>query len=139
MVIPILRAGLGMLDAFTTLLPFSDVGHIGLARNEKTLLPEEYIVKIPKINRDTHVFILDPMLATGGSLVKAIERVKEKGAKHIFYIGIVGGQEGIQKVHDLHPDVSIYLAALDEKLNENGFIVPGLGDCGDRLYGKEND
>ena len=138
MVIPILRAGLGMLDAFTDMIPSAGVGHIGLARNEETLKPSAYIVKLPKINPDTQVFILDPMLATGGSLNYAIDKVKEKGAKHIVYLGLVGVQEGINAVHEKHPDVQIYLAALDRGLNEHGFIVPGLGDCGDRLYGKED-
>lgn len=138
LVIPILRAGLGMLDAFTDMIPSAGVGHIGLARDEATLQPTAYIVKLPKINPDTKVFILDPMLATGGSLNYAIQQVKEKGAKHITYMGLVGVQEGIQNVQSAHPDVTMYLAALDKGLNEHGFIVPGLGDCGDRLYGKED-
>ncbi len=138
MVIPILRAGLGMLDAFTDMIPSAGVGHIGLARNEETLQPKAYIVKLPKINPETQVFILDPMLATGGSLNYAIDKVKEKGAKNIIYLGLVGVLEGIQAVHEKHPDVKIFLAALDRGLNQHGFIVPGLGDCGDRLYGKED-
>ena len=127
-----------MLDAFTDMIPSAGVGHIGLARNEETLQPKAYIVKLPKINPETQVFILDPMLATGGSLNYAIDKVKEKGAKNIIYLGLVGVLEGIQAVHEKHPDVKIFLAALDRGLNQHGFIVPGLGDCGDRLYGKED-
>lgn len=138
MVIPILRAGLGMLDAFTDMVPSAGVGHIGLARNEETLQPKEYIVKLPKINPTTKVFVLDPMLATGGSLNYAIDKLKEKGAKNITYLGLVGVQEGVNAVQKQHPDVKIFLAALDKGLNQHGFIVPGLGDCGDRLYGKED-
>jgi uracil phosphoribosyltransferase len=138
LVIPILRAGLGMLDAFTEMIPSAGVGHIGLARDESTLQPKAYIVKLPKIHANTKVFILDPMLATGGSLNYAIQKVKEKGAKHITYMGLVGVQEGIQTVQSVHPDVKMFLASLDKGLNQHGFIVPGLGDCGDRLYGKED-
>jgi uracil phosphoribosyltransferase len=138
LVVPILRAGLGMLDAFTDMIPQANVGHIGLARNEKTLEASTYIVKIPKINQQTEVFILDPMLATGGSLLKAIDLIKAKGGTKITYVGIVGVQVGIDRITKAHPEVKIYLSALDQKLNESGYIYPGLGDCGDRLYGKED-
>lgn len=138
LVVPILRAGLGMLDAFTDMMPQANVGHIGLARNEETLKASTYIVKIPKIQKETEVFILDPMLATGGSLITAIELIKAKGGTKITYVGLVGVQYGIDEVTKRFPDINIYLAALDEKLNEHGYIHPGLGDCGDRLYGKED-
>jgi uracil phosphoribosyltransferase len=138
LVVPILRAGLGMLDAFTDMIPQANVGHIGLARNEETLEASTYIVKIPKINKETEVFVLDPMLATGGSLLKAIELIKAKGGVKITYVGIVGVRAGIDRILKNHPEVKIYLSALDEKLNEMGYIYPGLGDCGDRLYGKED-
>jgi uracil phosphoribosyltransferase len=137
-VIPIMRAGLGMLDAFTDMIPTAQVGHIGIVRDEKTLQPTTYIEKIPFIAAKTSVFILDPMLATGGTLVKAIDRLKEKGAKNITYLGLVGVQTGIDYVVKHHPDVVMYLAARDSHLNEKGYIVPGLGDCGDRLYGTEH-
>ena len=138
LVVPILRAGLGMLDAFTDMMPQANVGHIGLARNEETLKALTYIVKIPKIQKETEVFILDPMLATGGSLITAIELIKAKGGTKITYVGLVGVQYGIDEVIKRFPGINIYLAALDEKLNEHGYIHPGLGDCGDRLYGKED-
>jgi len=137
LVVPIMRAGLGMLDAFTGMIPTAKVGHIGLARNEKTLTPVTYVSKLPKIDRQSQVFILDPMLATGGTLLKAIEMVKENGAKKITYIGLVGVQEGIQRIHQVHPEVKIYLAAIDKQLTAKGFITPGLGDAGDRLFGEE--
>jgi uracil phosphoribosyltransferase len=138
LVIPILRAGLGMLDAFTELIPTAKVGHIGLARDEKTLQAKAYVAKLPHINEQTQVFILDPMLATGGTLVKAIEMIKEKGGKRITYLGLVGVQQGVDYVHKTHPEVKIYLTALDAKLNAHGFILPGLGDAGDRLFGAED-
>jgi uracil phosphoribosyltransferase len=138
LIIPIMRAGLGMLDAFTDMLPQADIGHIGLVRDEKTLQPSSYIVKLPKIKPTTEVFILDPMLATGGSLVKAIDMIKAKGAKKITYVGLVAVQEGIDKTLEEHPDVKIYITSIDEQLTAHGFISPGLGDCGDRLYGKED-
>jgi uracil phosphoribosyltransferase len=138
LVIPILRAGLGMLDAFTEMIPVAKVGHIGLARNEKTFAVETYIAKLPKVDRYTQVFILDPMLATGGTLIKAIDMVKAKGAKKIIHLGLVGVQSGVDRVLNAHPDVHIYLASLDKKLDDHGYIIPGLGDAGDRLFGAED-
>ena len=137
-VIPIMRAGLGMLDAFTDLIPTAQVGHIGIVRDEQTLQPSTYSDKIPTSPATASVFILDPMLATGGTLVKAIDRIKEKGAKNITYLGLVGVQTGVDFVFKHHPDIAIFLAALDSHLNDKGYIVPGLGDCGDRLYGTEH-
>ncbi len=134
-IVPILRAGLGMVDGITTLIPTAKVGHIGLYRDEETLEPHEYYAKFPSIITDGVVLIVDPMLATGGSVKHAIDVLKARGAKNISYVGLVGAPEGVKKIQDAHPDVDIYLAALDEKLNENGYIIPGLGDCGDRLFG----
>ncbi len=134
-IVPILRAGLGMVDGIHALIPNAKVGHVGLYRDEKTLEPCEYYAKFPKCIKDALVLIVNPMLATGGSVCHAIDVVKRTGAKDIKYVGLVGAPEGVGRVRSAHPDVDIYLAALDEKLNENGYIVPGLGDCGDRLYG----
>ena len=134
-IVPILRAGLGMVEGIQRLIPQAKVGYVGLARNEETLEPELYYAKFPTNISEATVFVVDPMLATGGSCAKAIEILKEKGAKNIVYMGIVGVDEGINKVRNAHPDVDIFLAAKDEKLNEKGYIVPGLGDCGDRLFG----
>ena len=134
-IVPILRAGLGMVEGIQRLIPQAKVGYVGLARNEETLEPELYYAKFPSNIGEATVFVVDPMLATGGSCAKAIEILKEKGAKNIIYMGIVGVDEGINKVRGEHPDVDIFLAAKDEKLNEKGYIVPGLGDCGDRLFG----
>jgi uracil phosphoribosyltransferase len=134
-IVPILRAGLGMVEGIQRLIPQSKVGYIGLARNEETLQPELYYAKFPTNIAEATVFVVDPMLATGGSCAKAIEIIKSKGAKNIIYMGIVGVDEGINKVREQHPDVDIFLAAKDEKLNEKGYILPGLGDCGDRLFG----
>ena len=134
-IVPILRAGLGMVDGINALIPTAKVGHVGLYRDEKTLEPCEYYAKFPNCIKDALVLIVDPMLATGGSVVHAVDVVKRTGAKDIKYVGLVGAPEGVGRVRAAHPDVDIYLAALDEKLNENGYIVPGLGDCVDRLYG----
>ncbi|MBQ4571291.1 MAG: uracil phosphoribosyltransferase [Bacilli bacterium] len=134
-IVPILRAGLGMVEGIQRLIPQAKVGYVGLARNEETLEPELYYAKFPTNISKATVFVVDPMLATGGSCAKAIEILKEKGAKNIIYMGIVGVDEGINRVRNAHPDVDIFLAAKDEKLNEKGYIVPGLGDCGDRLFG----
>lgn len=134
-IVPILRAGLGMVEGIQRLIPQAKVGYVGLARNEETLEPELYYAKFPTNISKATVFVVDPMLATGGSCAKAIEILKEKGAKNIIYMGIVGVDEGINRVRIAHPDVDIFLAAKDEKLNEKGYIVPGLGDCGDRLFG----
>lgn len=134
-IVPILRAGLGMVDGIRNLIPTAKVGHIGLYRDEETLEPQTYYAKFPKEITEGTVILVDPMLATGGSLVAGIDILKGKGAKDIIYVGLVGAPEGIARVQATHPDVHIFLAALDEKLNENGYIVPGLGDCGDRIFG----
>ena len=124
-----------MVDGITALIPTAKVGHIGLYRDEETLEPQLYYAKFPPTLNEAVVFVVDPMLATGGSAVAAIDIVKKAGAKKIIYMGIVGAPEGVKKIQEDHPDIDIYLAALDEKLNEKGYIVPGLGDCGDRLFG----
>ena len=131
--VPILRAGLGMVDGIRDLIPTAKVGFLGLY-DKKTLEPVEYFAKFPDMS-DANVMILDPMLATGGSAIAAINTVKAKGAKNIKLVNLVGAPEGVKAVEAAHPDVDIYLAALDEKLNENGYIVPGLGDAGDRIFG----
>ena len=133
--VPILRAGLGMVDGMLTLLPAAKVGHIGLYRNEETLEPVEYYCKLPSDIAERDVIVLDPMLATGGSARDAITQIKKRGARSIKFIGIIAAPEGLQKLHEAHPDVDIYVAALDDHLNENGYIVPGLGDAGDRIFG----
>ena len=134
-VVPILRAGLGMVDGMLTLLPAAKVGFIGLYRDEKTLQPVEYFCKLPQDIAERDVLVLDPMLATGGSAIDAITQIKKHGAKRIKFIGLLGAPEGIKALHEAHPDVDIYLGAQDDRLNENGYIVPGLGDAGDRIYG----
>lgn len=134
-IVPIMRAGLGMVDGIQSLIPTAKVGHIGLFRNEETLQPQLYFAKFPPTISDATVFLVDPMLATGGSAVAAIDILKARGVKKVIYLGIVGVDEGIRNLQNHHPDVDIYLAAKDEKLNENGYIVPGLGDCGDRIFG----
>ena len=133
--VPILRAGLGMVDGMLTLLPAAKVGHIGLYRNEETLEPVEYYCKLPSDIAERDVMVLDPMLATGGSAVDAIAQIKKRGAKSIKFLAIIAAPEGLERLHAAHPDVDIYVAALDEKLNENGYIIPGLGDAGDRIFG----
>ena len=133
--VPILRAGLGMVNGIQQLIPTAKVGHFGLYRDEETLEPHEYYAKFPKNIADSIVLILDPMLATGGSAKAAIDFVKKTGATQIKLVNLVGVQEGIDLVEKYHPDVDIYLAAKDEKLNEIGYIVPGLGDAGDRIFG----
>ena len=133
--VPILRAGLGMVDGIVSLIPTAKVGHVGLYRDEETLLPHEYYAKFPSNMANSIVMILDPMLATGGSAVAAIDLVKARGAKIVKLVSLVGAPEGVKVVSDSHPDVDIYLAALDDKLNEIGYIVPGLGDAGDRIFG----
>ncbi|MGM9935336.1 uracil phosphoribosyltransferase [uncultured Clostridium sp.] len=134
-VVPILRAGLGMVDGVLNLIPAAKVGHIGLYRDEETLQPVEYFCKLPQDIAERDVIVVDPMLATGGSSIDALTMLKEKGAKHLRLMCLVGAPEGIEAVQKAHPDVDIYLAAIDEKLNEHGYIVPGLGDAGDRLFG----
>ena len=134
-IVPVLRAGLGMVDGILTLIPSAKVGHIGLYRDPDTLEPVEYYCKLPDDIAEREVIVLDPMLATGGSAVDAITQIKKRGAKSIKFIGIIAAPEGMQRLQEAHPDVDIYVAAMDEKLNENGYIVPGLGDAGDRIFG----
>jgi uracil phosphoribosyltransferase len=134
-IVPILRAGLGMVDGIHSVIPTAKIGHIGLWRDEATLTPHEYYLKLPPRIEEATVLIVDPMLATGGSAIAAIDRVKLRGAKDIRFVGLVGCPEGIKAVHEAHPDVHIYLVKKDHHLNEIGYIVPGLGDCGDRLFG----
>ncbi len=133
--IPVLRAGLGMVEGVCSLIPTAKIGHIGLYRDEETLEPKKYFFKVPENTKNSLVIVLDPMLATGHSAAYAIQALKEIGVKNIRYAGIVGCPEGIKLLQEKHPDVDIYLAQEDEHLNENGYIVPGLGDCGDRLFG----
>jgi len=134
-IVPILRAGLGMVDGIHTMIPSAKIGHIGLYRDEETLLPKTYYAKFPPGLSDSVVLLVDPMLATGQSASRAIDILKEHGAADIRYVGLVGCPEGVRRLHSDHPEVAIYLAALDDHLNEKGYIVPGLGDCGDRLFG----
>ncbi len=133
--VPILRAGLGMVDGMQVLLPAAKVGHIGLYRDEKTLNPIEYYCKMPPDIAEREVMVLDPMLATGGSACDAISQLKKRGVKSIKFLAIIAAPEGLSRLQEQHPDVDIYIASLDEKLNENGYIVPGLGDAGDRIFG----
>ena len=133
--VPILRAGLGMVDGMQVLLPAAKVGHIGLYRDEKTLKPVEYYCKMPPDIAEREVMVLDPMLATGGSACDAITQLKKRGVKSIKFLAIIAAPEGLSHLQEQHPDVDIYIASLDEKLNENGYIVPGLGDAGDRIFG----
>ena len=134
-VVPILRAGLGMVDGFLTMVPTAKVGHIGLYRDPQTLEPVKYYCKMPMDIQERDVFIVDPMLATGGSATAAIEFIKEYGCTSINLMNIIAAPEGIERVHKDHPDVDIFVAAVDEKLNDHGYIVPGLGDAGDRIFG----
>lgn len=136
--VPILRAGLGMVDAFLEILPEARVGHIGLYRDEETLKPVDYYFKFPKNLDKSVVIILDPMLATGGSVCAAVSYLKERGAKKIKVVSLIAAPEGINKLTNEHPDVQIYIAVLDRQLNQKGFILPGLGDAGDRIFGTEN-
>ena len=133
--VPILRAGLGMVNGICTLIPTAKVAHIGLYRDEQTLQPHTYFEKYPKNIKDATVIIVDPMLATGGSAIAAIDMVKKQGAQDIRLANLVAAPEGVQAVKEAHPDVDIYLAALDDHLDAHGYIVPGLGDCGDRIFG----
>lgn len=134
-VVPILRAGLGMVDGMLTLIPAAKVGHIGLYRDPETLKPVEYYCKLPADCAEREVFVVDPMLATGGSSVAAIQMLKDKGCKNIHFMCIIAAPEGIKAMQEAHPDVDMYIGALDEKLNDHGYIVPGLGDAGDRIFG----
>lgn len=133
--VPILRAGTGMLDGLIQTMPNAKIGHIGMYRNEETLKPVKYFYKTPSDIQNREVIILDPMLATGGSGIDAITMIKESGAKKIKFLCIIAAPEGIEKMQKIHPDVDIYCATIDEKLNEKGYIVPGLGDAGDRIFG----
>ncbi len=133
--VPILRAGLGMVDAIMDLIPAAKIGHIGLYRNEETLEPVEYYCKLPTDISERQVLVVDPMLATGGSAVAAINFIKKRGAKNIKFVCIIAAPEGVRVLREAHPDVEVFCGALDEKLNEHGYIVPGLGDAGDRLFG----
>ena len=134
-IVPILRAGLGMVDALVDLIPSAKIGHIGLYRDPETHEPVEYYCKLPEDIGNRVVFVVDPMLATGGSAVAAINFLKKRGCKNIIMLNIIGCPEGIRRVQEEHPDVEMYLAACDEKLNEHAYIVPGLGDAGDRIFG----
>ncbi|MDD9310017.1 uracil phosphoribosyltransferase [Cytobacillus firmus] len=134
-IIPILRAGIGMVDGILKLIPAAKVGHIGLYRDPETLQPVEYYVKLPSDVEERDFIVVDPMLATGGSAVEAIHSLKKRGGKNIKFMCLIAAPEGVEAVKVAHPDVDIYIAALDEKLNEKGYIVPGLGDAGDRLFG----
>ena len=134
-IIPILRAGLGMVDAMVNLIPSAKIGHIGLYRDPETHMPVEYYCKLPEDIGNRQVFVVDPMLATGGSAVAAVNFLKEHGCKNIVMMNIIGAPEGVKVFQEAHPDVDIYMAALDEKLNEHAYIVPGLGDAGDRIFG----
>jgi len=134
-IVPILRAGLGMVDAMVDLIPSAKIGHIGLYRDPETHKPVEYYCKLPEDIENRQVFVVDPMLATGGSAVAAIDFLKARGCKHIIMMNIIGAPEGVKAVQEAHPDVDIYLAALDEKLNDHAYIIPGLGDAGDRIFG----
>ncbi|ARC86822.1 uracil phosphoribosyltransferase [Clostridium argentinense CDC 2741] len=134
-IVPILRAGLGMVDGMLKLIPAAKVGHIGMYRDEETLMPVEYFCKLPQDIEERDVIVTDPMLATGGSAIDAISALKKRGAKNIRLMCLVASPEGVEAVQKAHPEVDIYLAGLDEKLNDKGYIVPGLGDAGDRLFG----
>ena len=134
-IVPILRAGLGMVDSMVSLIPSAKIGHIGLYRDPETHKPVEYYCKLPDDIGNRQVFVVDPMLATGGSAIAAIDFLKQHGCKNIIMMNIIGAPEGVAAVQQAHPDVEIYLAALDEKLNEHAYIVPGLGDAGDRIFG----
>ncbi len=133
---PILRAGQGMVDGFTTTIPSARVGHIGMYRDEETLQPVEYLFKYPKdTEKDTYNIIIDPMLATGGSAIAAIDKLKEKGIENLKFVALLGSKLAIDKITSAHPDVEIFIAAIDPELNEKGYIIPGLGDAGDRIFG----
>ena len=134
-VVPILRAGLGMVDGMLALIPAAKGGHIGLYRDPETLKPVEYYCKMPADITEREIFVVDPMLATGGSSVAAIQMLKDRGCKHIHFLCIIAAPEGLKEMQESHPDVDVYVGSLDERLNEHGYIVPGLGDAGDRIFG----
>lgn len=134
-VVPILRAGLGMVDGMLQMIPAAKVGHIGLYRDPETLKPVEYYCKLPADSSEREVFVVDPMLATGGSAAAAIQMLKDKGVKRIRFMCIIAAPDGVKKMQEAHPDVDVYIGALDDHLNDHGYIVPGLGDAGDRIFG----
>lgn len=134
-IVPILRAGLGMVDGMLDLIPAAKVGHVGMYRDHDTMEPVEYFIKLPSDLPDRQLLVVDPMLATGGSAVAAIDALKKRGATNIKFVCLVAAPEGVKVLQDAHPDVDIYSASLDDKLDENGYILPGLGDAGDRLFG----
>ena len=134
-IVPVLRAGLGMVDSLVDLIPNAKIGHIGLYRDPETHMPVEYYCKLPEDIENRVTYVVDPMLATGGSAVAAIDFLKKHGCKNIIMMNIIGCPEGIRTVQEAHPDVDIYLAAMDERLNEHAYIIPGLGDAGDRIFG----
>lgn len=134
-IVPILRAGIGMVDGILNLIPAAKVGHIGLYRDPETLMPVEYYVKLPSDVSERDFILVDPMLATGGSAIEAVNSLKKRGAKNIKFMCLIAAPEGVKAMTEAHPDVDVYIAALDEKLDEKGYIVPGLGDAGDRLFG----
>ena len=134
-IVPILRAGLGMVDGILELIPAAKVGHFGMYRDEETMKPHEYFVKMPDDLENREMFIVDPMLATGGSAIMAVDALKKRGARSIKFVCLVAAPEGVEALRAAHPDIDIFAAALDEKLNENSYIIPGLGDAGDRLFG----
>ena len=134
-IVPILRAGLGMVDAMVDMIPSAKIGHIGLYRDPETHMPVEYYCKLPEDIGNRQVFVVDPMLATGGSAIAAIDFLKKHGCKQIIMMNVIGCPEGVKAVQDAHPDVDLYLAAVDERLNEHAYIIPGLGDAGDRIFG----
>ena len=134
-IVPILRAGLGMVNGIHVLFPSARVGHIGMYRDEETLQPQSYYCKLPAEIEDKLVLVIDPMLATGGSACDAIQKLKERGCKQIKFMAVIGAPEGVSRVAETHPDVEVFVSTLDRCLNENGYILPGLGDAGDRLFG----
>ncbi len=134
-IVPILRAGLHMADGILNLIPNAKVGHIGLYRNEETLEPVEYFCKLPSDAAEREIFVVDPMLATGGSAIAALNKLKERGIQKLHFLCLIAAPEGVERLRKTHPDVDIYIGALDERLNEHGYILPGLGDAGDRIYG----
>ena len=134
-VVPILRAGLGMVDGMLTMIPAAKVGHIGLYRDPETLEPVEYYCKLPADSAEREIFVVDPMLATGGSALAAVELLKKHGCKKLHFLCIIAAPEGVKAFTEAHPDVDLYIGALDDHLNDHGYIVPGLGDAGDRIFG----
>lgn len=134
-IVPILRAGLHMADGILNLIPNAKVGHIGMYRNEETLEPVEYFCKLPQDAKEREIFVVDPMLATGGSAIAALNNLKERGIQKIHFLCLIAAPEGVKALQNAHPDIDIFIGSLDERLNENGYILPGLGDAGDRIYG----